>query len=254
MADERLQKALARAGVGSRRGCESLIVAGRVMVNGQVVHELGSRVDLSRDEVVVDGVRVEPPTRRAYVMLHKPVGVVSTADDPHGRQTVVEMLDLPERVFPVGRLDANSEGLILLTNDGALTHHLTHPRFEIDKEYHVLLDGYPQERILQQWRAGVVLEGTRTAPATVERLPLREVEAGRAAGRRMERGAWMRVVIHEGRKRHIREVAKLLGHQVERLIRVREGTLVLGDLAPGKWRFLTPDEIANLHSHTRLST
>jgi 23S rRNA pseudouridine2605 synthase len=183
-------------------------------------------------------------------MLHKPVGVVSTADDPHGRQTVVEMLDLPERVFPVGRLDANSEGLLLLTNDGALTHHLTHPRFEIDKEYHVLLDGYPQERILQQWRAGVVLEGTRTAPATVERPPLREVEAGRAAGRRMERGAWMRVVIHEGRKRHIREVAKLLGHQVKRLIRVREGTLVLGDLAPGKWRFLTPDEIATLHSHT----
>ncbi len=237
MGAERLQKVLASAGVASRRDCEELIAAGRVSVNGRVVHELGTRVDLVHDLVTVDGKPVQPPGERTYILLHKPVGVVSTVDDPQGRPTVVDLVDVPTRIFPVGRLDVDSEGLLILTDDGELTHHLTHPSFAVEKEYRALLDRAPTASALRDWRAGVMLEGERTAPAWVEVLD------------RSDEGTWVRVVLREGRKRQIREIARLLGYTVKRLIRVREGSLLLGDLPAGSWRVLQPEEVQELRTH-----
>ncbi|WP_298820510.1 pseudouridine synthase, partial [uncultured Chloroflexus sp.] len=237
MSPERLQKVLASAGIASRRDCEALIAAGRVMVNGRVVTVPGTRVDLERDEVLVDGQPLQMPTRRTYIMLHKPVGVVSTAEDTHGRPTVVDLVDVPARVFPVGRLDIDSEGLILLTDDGELAFALTHPSFEVEKEYRVLLDRALTPEALRSWRNGVLLEGEMTAPAWVELLET------------TPEGVWARIVLREGRKRQIRAVAKLLGYNVLRLIRVREGELELGDLPPRAWRHLTSEEVAALRAH-----
>lgn len=234
---ERLQKVLAGAGVASRRACETLITSGRVSVNGKVVCELGTRVDPEQDRVMVDGALIRPPDY-IYILLHKPVGVVSTVQDPYERMTVIDLLDIPERVFPIGRLDADSEGLLLLTNDGALANQLTHPRFQVEKEYHVLLSTVPTPAAIQQWRKGVVLEGTRTARARVELLNTEGT------------GAWVRIVMREGRKRQIREVAKLLGYRTLRLIRVREGPLHLGHIQPGKWRKLSPAEVEALRKHS----
>jgi len=232
--EERLQKALARAGVASRRECEQLIAAGRVRVNGLVVRELGSRVNLDEDAVLVDGKPVRPPPPRLYLMMHKPVGVVSTVRDPQGRPTVLDLVKIAERVFPVGRLDLDSEGLLLLTNDGELTHRLTHPNFQVEKEYHALLHPAPSQDALRRWRQGVVLHGCCTAPAQVEVM------------HQSSAGTWVRIVLHEGRKRQIREVARALGMETRRLIRVREGRLVLGKLSAGKWRMLEPDEVEAL--------
>ena len=237
MGAERLQKVLASAGIASRRDCEELIASGRVTVNGRVMHELGARVDIAVDTIEVDGKPIQPPGERTYIMLHKPVGVVSTADDPQGRPTVVELVESNARLFPVGRLDVDSEGLILLTDDGELTHKLTHPSFEVEKEYRALLNEAPSGDALRQWREGVMLYGERTAPAWVEVLEP------------AEQGVWVRVVIREGRKRQIREVAKLLGYQVLRLQRIREDTLLLGDLPLGSWRHLTPEEVKALQDH-----
>ncbi|NJL06711.1 MAG: rRNA pseudouridine synthase, partial [Chloroflexaceae bacterium] len=238
MSPERLNKALAAAGLASRRDCDEMIAAGRISVNGHIVHELGSRVDLDTDTVLVDGQPLQRVDERVYIMLHKPVGVVSTADDPQGRPTVVDMVPDAVRLFPVGRLDANSSGLLLLTNDGELAHNLTHPSFEVEKEYRVLLNEAPDSEALREWRHGVLLEGERTAPAWVD------------VQEQTDDGVWVRVVLREGRKRQIREVAKLLGYSVLQLSRVREGPLLLGDLAEGAWRELTPDEAHDLRTHT----
>ncbi|MFV9506927.1 MAG: pseudouridine synthase, partial [Oscillochloridaceae bacterium umkhey_bin13] len=237
MSAERLQKVLASAGIASRRDCEALIAAGRVSVNGRVVQEPGMRVDLAQDLVLVDGNPVRPPSSRTYVMLHKPVGFVSTVDDPHGRPTVLELVATTARVFPVGRLDVDSEGLILLTDDGELTHHLTHPKFEVEKEYRVLLDRPLDADALREWRNGILLDDEMTAPAKVV---LAETSA---------EGVWYSVVLREGRKRQIRATARLLGYEVHRLIRVREGDLLLGDLPVRESRPLTDDEVARLRTH-----
>ncbi len=237
MSPERLQKVLASAGIASRRECEELIAAGRVAVNGRVVREKGTRVDLSQDEVTVDNQAVQRPDKRTYIVLNKPVGVVSTASDPQERPTVIDLVDIPTRIFPVGRLDIDSEGLLLLTNDGELTHHLTHPGFAVEKEYRVLLDRTPETSDLRQWRNGVTIDEARTTPAWVELIE------------RVDEGAWVRVVLREGRKRQIREVAKSLGYDVLRLIRVREDTLELGDLPVGQWRMLVEHEVQALRAH-----
>ncbi len=234
---ERLHKVLARAGVASRRDCEALIVAGRVQVNGEVVDQLGTCVDAMRDRVLVDGVPIQPQAERVYIMLHKPPGVVSTTEDPQRRTTIIDLINIETRVFPVGRLDADSEGLLLLTNDGDLTYHMTHPQFEVEKEYRVLLDRKPDAVALRRWRRGVLLYGRPTASARVDVL-----EEG-------NEGVWLRVVLHEGRKRQIREVARLLGYEVRRLIRTREGVLRLGNLPSGAWRYLHEDEIEAVRSH-----
>jgi 23S rRNA pseudouridine2605 synthase len=238
---ERLQKVLASAGIASRRDCEALISEGRVAVNGRVVRTLGARVDPAEDEVTIDGRPVGQISARTYVMLNKPPGVISTAEDTHDRPTVVGMVDLPARLFPVGRLDKDSEGLLLLTDDGELTQRLTHPGYAVEKEYRALLDQPPSPDALRQWRAGVELDGQMTMPAWVE------------VQERTDEGTWVNIVLREGRKRQIREVAKLLGYEVLRLIRVREGPLLLGDLPVGEWRPLTDDEVAALRQHAEES-
>ena len=237
MSAERLQKVLASAGIASRRDCEEFISAGRVSVNGKVVLVPGTRVDPEQDEIVVDGRPIGQISPRTYVMLNKPAGVVSTADDPQGRPTVVELVDLPQRLFSVGRLDYDSEGLLLMTDDGELTQRLTHPSYQIEKEYRALLDQAPSPDAIREWRSGVLMDGVPTAPAWVDVLE------------RGEDGVWVRVVLHEGRKRQIREVAKLLGYEVLRLIRVREGPIVLGDLPAGEWRVLTDEQVETLWAH-----
>ncbi len=233
---ERLQKVLAHAGVASRRASEELIVAGRVSVNGQVVTQLGTKVNPRTDTITVDGTVLSKGTEKpVYVMLNKPHNVLSAASDDRGRKTVIDIVDIKERVYPVGRLDFNSEGLILLTNDGDLTQKLTHPGSHIEKEYQVLVKGKPSADTMLQWRKGnVELEGKPVAPAVVQKMK----DEGD--------NTWLRIILTEGRKRQIREVAKNLGHHVLRLERVRIGPLKLGNLKTGRWRFLTQTEIQRL--------
>jgi 23S rRNA pseudouridine2605 synthase len=236
---ERLQKVLARAGVASRRKSEDLIRQGRVRVNGQIVTELGTKVDPARDEIRVDGALIQIGASRVYVMVNKPVGVLSTMKDRRGRESLGDLVAAPVRLYPVGRLDATSEGLILLTDDGELANLLTHPRYEHEKEYRVLVNGQPAEDTLETWRRGVVLDGKPTAPAEVEVLA------------RRGDSAVLRVVMREGRKRQIRRVAELLGHPIRELKRVRLGPLQLGQLQPGQWRYLTAREVQSLEDIKR---
>ncbi|MGQ9802893.1 MAG: pseudouridine synthase [Anaerolineae bacterium] len=242
--EERLQKILARAGFGARRACEVLIRQGRVTVNGEVAR-LGQKADPQRDRIEVDHRPIRFPRPFTYIALHKPPGVLSDEGDGSGRRpTVLDLVKHPARLFPVGRLDLRSEGLVLLTDDGDLALHLTHPRFGHEKEYHVLVEGRPTEETLEKWRRGVELDGKATAPAKVAVLRT-ETEGTR------ER-TWLRVILREGRKRQIRRTAALLGHPVVRLIRVRIGPVRLGDLPPGKWRYLSPAEIRALRRRSQL--
>jgi 23S rRNA pseudouridine2605 synthase len=231
---ERTQKILAQAGLGSRRACEQLIAAGRVTINGQVA-KLGEKADPEKDRIVVDGRQIKFVQDLIYIAIYKPRGVLSTVAAPDPRPTVRDLVELQGHFYPVGRLDVDSEGLILLTNDGELANRLTHPRFGHEKEYRVLVARRPDEAQLATWRRGVVLEdGYRTAPAQVE------VES--LAGK----GTWLRVILREGRKRQIREIGMQLGLPVVRIIRVRIGTLLLGKLKPREWRHLTAQEVADL--------
>jgi pseudouridine synthase len=237
---QRLQKILAAAGYGSRRTCEEIIRQGRVQVNGRLVTEMGTKVDPHRDEIRVDGAPLSSPEEKVYLILHKPPGYISTVHDPWGRPTVLDLVPHRRRLYPVGRLDAESEGLLLLTNDGQLTHRLTHPRYEHEKEYLVLVEGHPSKTVLSQLRRGVNLEEGRTAPAEVSR-------ASRKEGLETPPGAtWLRMVIHEGRKRQIRRMCAVVGHPVQRLIRVRMGSIELGDLPVGGYRSLSAKEIRRL--------
>jgi len=234
--EERLQKILAHAGVGSRRACEELIRQGRVAVNGQVA-QLGQKANPKRDRITVDGKPIRLKRHRTYIALHKPTGVISTTQDPQGRPTVLDLVPARPgvRLWPVGRLDLDSEGLVLLTNDGEFTHRLTHPSFQHEKEYRALIVGRPTRSTLDQLRKGIVLDGRRTAPAQVRVL------------RQQDRNTWwLRVVLREGRKRQIRQMMQAVGHPVKRLIRVRIGSLRLGDLKPGTWRRLTAHEVRTL--------
>ncbi len=238
--EERLQKILARAGLGSRRACETFITEGRVTVNGQLA-QLGQKADPAQDRIALDG-RPVRQEQFVYVALYKPRGVVSSLEPQGDRQTVRDLVPLAERLYPVGRLDLDSEGLILLTNDGALTDHLTHPRYGTEKEYRVLAAGEPDEEQLAAWRRGVILDGKRTAPAKVTRE------------KRDGGDTWLCVVMHEGRKHEIRDIGRLLGMPVRRLIRVRMGTLKLGDLKPGQWRELEAWEVKRLRGEPARST
>ena len=234
MTEERLQKILARAGYASRRGAEEYILAGRVMVNGQRA-ELGSKADAARDDIRVDGQKVTLPHEFVYYAIYKPRGVLSTTAGPDPRQKVTDLVPGGEHLHLVGRLDKESEGLILLTNDGELTQKLTHPRYEKEKEYRVLVARHPDQEQLATWRRGVVLpDGDRSEPADV-----------RMDGTK-GKGAWVRVIMHEGKKREIREIARLLGLPVVSLIRVRIASLRIGGLKPGLWRKLTNEEIEEL--------
>ena len=223
---ERLQKALARAGLGSRRACEELIADERVTVNG-VVARLGDRVEPEHDDVAVDGVAVGVRPDLVHYVLNKPVGVVTTADDPQGRPTVLALVPAEPRVHPVGRLDRDTEGLLLLTNDGTLTHRLTHPSFGVDKEYLAEVRGTPSRGALRRLREGVELDDGPTAPARVSSL-----------GDHL-----LRLTIHEGRNRQVRRMCEAVGHPVVRLVRTRIGPLTDRTLKPGEWRPLTGEEV-----------
>ncbi len=231
---ERLQKLLARAGYGSRRACEVFITEGRVRVNGKAA-VLGQKADLAVDQVTVDGKPLAKKEALVYIALYKPRNVLSAAEGQDDRRTVRDLIPLEGHLYPVGRLDFDSEGLILMTNDGELTNKLTHPRYGHEKEYRVLVARRPDEKQLEAWRRGVVLpDGGKTQPADVRFLS--------TSGK----GAWLRVVMGEGKKRQIREVGKLLGLPVVKIIRLRIGTLKLGSLKPRQWRYLTEDEVREL--------
>ncbi|MCL4274213.1 MAG: rRNA pseudouridine synthase [Anaerolineales bacterium] len=231
---ERLQKLLAQAGYGSRRACEVFITEGRVRVNGKVA-VLGQKADLAVDKVTVDGKALAKKEALVYIALYKPRNVLSAAEGQDDRQTVRDLIPLEGHLYPVGRLDFDSEGLILMTNDGELTNKLTHPRYGHEKEYRVLVARRPDEKQLEAWRRGVVLtDGDKTQPADVRFLS--------TSGK----GAWIQVIMGEGKKRQIREVGKLLGLPVVKIIRLRIGTLKLGSLKPRQWRYLTEDEVREL--------
>jgi pseudouridine synthase len=231
---ERLQRALARAGFGSRRACEELIAAGRVLVNGREA-TLGDRVDPSRDEVRVDDRRVSVDPGLRYLALHKPRGVTTTMRDPHAERDLSRFLPKGPRVFPVGRLDRETEGLLLLTNDGELAHRLTHPSYEVEKEYLAEVDGAPTGRQLGRLRRGVELDDGMA----------RAVQA-RAAGGSKGRGA-VRLVMVEGRKREVRRMLEAVGLPVRRLIRLRVGPVRLGRMRPGELRDLEPEDVRALY-------
>jgi 23S rRNA pseudouridine2605 synthase len=229
--EERLQKLISQAGIASRRAAEDLIRQGRVTVNEKVA-QLGDKADLSRDTVKVDGETLKPP-EFVYFLLNKPRNVVSTnrRQPQEDRRIVRDLIPYKGHLFTVGRLDADSEGLILLTNDGDLADRLMHPRYGHNKTYEVLVEGIPAPKTLEAWRHGIVLDEERTAPAKVRVLEQRVNET------RLE------VVMREGRKRQIRRVASLLGHPVKRLVRVKIEFLEIGHLRPGQWRTLSPKEV-----------
>ena len=230
---ERLQKVLSAAGVASRRHAEELIAAGRVRVNGAVA-TLGDRVEATTDIVEVDGERVTLDTTLRYVLLNKPQGVVSTTSDPEGRPIVTDLINLPDRLYPVGRLDRDTEGLLLLTNDGDLVHRLLHPSFGVERTYLALVPGPVRRDVLARLRDGVELDD---GPARPRRVRVTEQHAGRAV---------LEVVMVEGRKREVRRMLAAVGLPVDRLARVAFGGVELGDLRQGKWRFLTDPEVNRL--------
>lgn len=230
MEGERLQKTLARAGYGSRRACELLIVAGRVTVDGHVA-ELGNRVRPDTQLICVDGKLAATMQQKVYLLLNKPDGVVTTAQDPQGRPTVLELVESPVRVFPVGRLDMNTEGLLILTNDGRLAHLLTHPSTGVAKEYLVRVEGDPSPAALRRLREGVELEDGLTSPAQVSRVS----------------EGLLRIVIHEGRNRQVRRMCAAVNHEVTRLVRTRIGPLHDPTLSPGSFRHLSQREVRQLH-------
>ena len=239
--DVRLQKLLSSAGIASRRAAEVLIRDGRVTVNGHTVTELGTKADPDRDDVRVDGRRVKPAQHRRYILLYKPRGYMTTRSDPEQRPTVIDLLTkggVREYVYPVGRLDFDSEGLLLLTSDGDLAATLTHPRHGVAREYHVRVRGVPDRHALERLSRGIVVDGRRTAPAGVTLERVVEADDGQQAV--------LSFVIREGRNRQVRNMCDAIGHPVMRLKRVRIGPISDDRIRPGEFRDLTPREVALL--------
>ena len=243
---ERLQKLLSIAGVASRRAAEELITQGRVEVNGEVVRTLGSKADPVQDVIKVDGRRLRLDIRPRYIMLNKPKGVVTTRHDPQRRRTVIDLLKgVREYVYPVGRLDYESEGLLLLTSDGDLAARLTHPRHAVERVYEAIVVGSPAADALDKLRRGIFLDGSRTAPAQIRRAGTRA--ASKASGGEL---TTLVITLHEGRNRQVRRMCASIGHPVRKLTRVRMGPLKLGELRAGEWRDLTPTEVEKLRRAT----
>ncbi len=239
---ERLQKILARAGIASRRKAEELIREGRVTVNGQVA-TLGMKADIQQDYIKVDGKLVLKPEPKTYIMLNKPKGVLTTLEDPEGRPTIKELIrGVRFRVYPVGRLDFYSEGLLLLTNDGELAYRIIHPSHKVPKTYLVKVKGIIEEKDLEKLRRGIKLEDGITAPAQIRRIRMPKTE----------KNSWLEVVIYEGKKRQIRRMFQRVGHPVLKLKRTRIDGISLGDLKPGQWRYLTSEEIKRLKKSVRI--
>jgi 23S rRNA pseudouridine2605 synthase len=236
--EERLQKILSRAGVASRRASERIILEGRVTLNGEPVRELGTKADLSRDDVRVDGVRIKPPGQPVYLVLNKPKGVVTTRHDPEGRSTVMDLVPAVAGLFPVGRLDVTTEGLILLTNDGAFAEKVSHPRYEVPRVYRAKVRGVPDDQALRRLREGVRVEGERL---TVDAVKV--VEA--------DNNSWLEVRLHEGKNHEVKRMLEAVGHPVSKLRRVAIGAVSDRGLSPGEFRHLTPAEIRGLQGGTQ---
>jgi 23S rRNA pseudouridine2605 synthase len=232
---ERIQKIISAAGVTSRRAAEELIAEGRVRVNGQVVTELGTKADADKDHIKVDGKLINPQQPKIYVMLNKPAGFVTTMSDPEGRPTVQDLLKgVKIRIYPVGRLDYNTEGMLILTNDGDFAHLITHPKHEFPKTYLAKVKGFLEDSQIENLEQGIYLDDGKTAPAKLKKV------------RKEEANSWLEITIHEGRKRQVRRMFDRVGHSVIKLKRIRTGGLVLGDLAEGSFRYLTSDEVSGL--------
>jgi 23S rRNA pseudouridine2605 synthase len=230
LVEERIQKILSRAGVASRRAAEKVMADGRVTVNGEVVREMGTKADLGRDDIRVDGVRVRPAPERVYLLLNKPKGVVTTRHDPEGRRTVMDLVPAVAGLFPVGRLDVTTEGLILLTNDGEFAQRVSHPRFEVARVYQAKVRGVPAAATLERLRKGVRVEGERLG---VDRARLLEGD----------NNAWLELTLHEGKHHEVRRLLEAVGHPVSKLKRVALGPLTTRGLEPGEFRHLTPGEV-----------
>ncbi|MFZ5776017.1 MAG: pseudouridine synthase [Thermodesulfobacteriota bacterium] len=234
---ERLQKILAKAGIASRRGAEELIRQGRVTVDGVVVSEMGLRVDPSRQRIACDGKELSRPEQKVYLLLNKPKGYVTTLHDPQGRPIVTSLVaDIPERIFPVGRLDFDTEGALILTNDGDFADRILHPRYEIKRTYQARVSGHPPREKLRELERGILLDGKKTWPAQLRVI-------GKAAT-----ATTIEITIHEGRKRQVRRMFAAIGHPVLSLKRIAYGGLRLGDLASGAYRRLGPEELATIFS------
>ncbi|MGE0042719.1 MAG: pseudouridine synthase [Vicinamibacterales bacterium] len=234
----RLQKILSTAGVASRRASEQLILEGRVTVNGETVRELGAKAEPGKDDIRVDGRRVKAAPRTRYILLHKPKGFVTTRSDPEGRRTVLDLLKNVGYVYPVGRLDYDTEGLLLLTSDGDLAAALLHPRHEVPRIYEAIVKGVPDDAAMERLSRGVHLDGRRTGGADVTR--------GSTVGKGRDQTTKLILTLREGRNRQVRRMCAAVGHPVRRLVRVRMGPIALGDLRPGEWRELMPQEVAKL--------
>lgn len=234
MPEERVQKILAKAGYGSRRRCEEIIDAGRVRVNGLKIN-LGSKADLQKDQIQVDGRAIPKNNYLIYLAVYKPRGVLSSTKSEQGYKSVLDLVPTTDRIYPVGRLDVESEGLLILTNDGELTNLITHPKYGHEKEYKVLVSTRPDQEQLEIWRRGVVLsDGYRTRPIIIH---IDKVQG---------KGTWLRIIMTEGRKRQIRESATIIGLTIVKLIRTRIGTLNIGNLKSGQYRHISPKEISEL--------
>lgn len=231
----RLQKYMAACGIASRRACEQLILQGRVSVNGETITHLGTQVE-EKDIVVFDGQQIQPAEKRVYIMLYKPDKVISTANDPEGRKTVLDLIETKQRLYPVGRLDYHTEGLILLVNDGDAAYHLTHPKFEIEKEYLAVIAGGIEREEILKLLSGVIIDGIKTAPCKIKRCDATEHTTS------------LSVILHEGRNRQVRKMFEAVGKNVLHLTRIRHGELVLSGLKPGQWRYLNAEEIAYLEN------
>ena len=237
---ERLQKIIAHAGFASRREAEVMIREGRVTVNGRVVTELGSRADADRDHIKVDGKLITRAEPHRYILLYKPKEVMTTVEDPQGRRTVIDLIrGVRERIYPVGRLDFQSEGLVLLTNDGDLAYKVSHPKHGSVKTYHVKVRGVPEDRLIEKLERGITIDGKRTLPCEIARM--------KTTGRTDEEGnSWFEVRLREGRTQQIRKMFQAVGHPVSKLRRVAIGPISDPKLTPGVWRELTKNEVKQL--------
>lgn len=232
----RLQKFMAKCGVASRRKSEEIILAGKVKVNGSIVKELGFKIDETKDTVVVDGKLLESEEAKVYILLNKPVGYITTVSDEFGRRKVIDLLKgIEERVYPVGRLDYDTSGLLILTNDGDLAYKITHPKYEKNKKYIAKVSGIPKEKELQEFRNGLIIEDYITSKAKVEILEI------------VEKNAILEITIHEGKNRQVRKMCSKIGHPVIELKRVKIGEIKLGNIKEGEWRHLTQKEIEFLN-------
>lgn len=230
----RLQKFLAKAGLASRRKSEEIISSGRVRVNGQLVTEMGFKINPKTDQVTVDRKLIKLREEKVYILLNKPKGYVTTVSDQFNRKKVVDLVNVDYRIFPVGRLDYNTSGLLILTNDGQLTYKLTHPKFEIPKVYMAKIQGRPSKEKLAQFERGLKIENYITSPAKIELI------------KKMNSHSQVRITIREGRNRQVRKMCHAIGHPVLELKRIQMGSLKLGDLELGRWRYLSDKEVGYL--------